>query len=401
MAYGYISSIRSTLICYIAIPLITVPNLVKQSMNNRIISQILLCLFIGLVSVLSWPPRADTYRHAMMFYDIQSMSFGEAVDKYYRGGDFVLLVSDYIFGRLGFSFEFIRLIFMAASYYMALKIYNLICLSQNLSRTKRSYLFWMCLFTVPFYDIAYALRYGTAMTFVCFYIIKRYLTEFKNHKDYIYLFIGFIIHFGTAWLIGLILISPYIPSKINKAIYCIGFICALVFSINAVHIIQFLAHYIYDSKMILAYTAEEYSKRFIFHGFWGTVLEYVRNLPLYTFIIFALFILPYNRITKVFMLIVLMWAFTYDLWEINRRIGLPICVLGPIYSLLKYKWRNIVFSILIFSSLSTAIIIWRQYTVSNIMYIATPLPISIIQNYDYSWLTTNVTSEGTLKVQKH
>lgn len=386
---------------FIIFPILTIPKLLHKSKNNYVPAQIMLCIFLGLISVLSWPPRADTYRHAMTFYRIQSLSLDETFVKYYRGGDFVLLICDYIFGRLGLSFEFLRLLFMATAYGLALKLYNLTCRYKQLKSGSKWFIFWMFILMVPFYDIVYAIRYGFAMMFVCYFIVKRYFIEDKSKYDYLFLVLGFIVHFGTAWLIGLCIIAPLIPNRCNKGLYAAIFICAIFISMHSTQIIQFLAHQIYSEEMVNAYTAEDYAQRFIFHGFWGTMLEYARNVPLYLFISIGLIFMPYNKGSKLFLCIILIWAFTFDLWEINRRIGCSICILGPAFAISLFRLRKLVLSILTVSSLITAIIIWRQYTVSNLLYVFTPLPISITQNYDYNWLKDNVTREGTLKVQYH
>lgn len=391
----------SLIIGFLIFPILMVPKLIRESKNNYIPAQIMFCIFLGLLSVLSWPPRADTYRHALVFYRIQSMSLDEVFAKYFRGGDFVLLICDYIFGRLGFSFEFLRLIIMAIAYGLALKLYNLTCLYKSIRIQNKWILFWMFILMVPFYDIVYAIRYGFAMMFICYFIIKRYFIEDKSIWDFLFLILGFIIHFGTAWIIVICLMAPLIPNRCHKAIYISIFVCAIVVSVYSTQIIQLFAQHIYDDRMVTAYTSEDFAQRFIFHGFWGTTLEYSRNAPLYLFIILGLTILPYNKNTKIFMCIIILWAFTYNLWELNRRIGYPIYILGPIYSVYLYKLRKTLLTILFACSFLVATIIWRQYTVSNILYVFAPLPVSIIQNYDYHWLKTNVSSEGTLLIQKH
>ncbi len=388
----------SLIIGFIIFPILMIPKLLNESKKNYIPAQIMLCLFLGLLSVLSWPPRADTYRHALVFYDIQTMDFDKAFNKYFRGGDIVLLVSDYIFSHLNLSFELLRLLFMSIAYGLALKLYNLTCRHKSISVRNKWIVFWMFILMVPFYDIVYAIRYGFAMMFICYFITKRYFINNRSIWDFLFLAIGFIIHFGTAWLIGICLIAPLIPNRCPKGIYILVFVGAIAISMYSTPIIQFFASHIYDERMVSAYTTERFAQRFIFHNIFGTILEYTRNAPLYLFIGLALFFIPFNKSTKIFMLIVLTWAFTYNLWEINRRMALPIVILGPVFSLYILKYRHLILSILIFSASITTLFTWRQFTVSNLPYIIAPLPISIIQNYDYQWLRENVQPDGTLNV---
>lgn len=388
---------RAQILGFILFPLLMLPDIIKESYRGKLTSQILLCIFLGLLSVLTWPPRADTYRHALIFYKLMNMDYYKMMDYYFRG-DVVLLFGSFIFGKIGLSFEFLRLIIMSIAYGVAFHVYNVVVKARIFPEQNDKFIFIMCLFMVPFFDISYAIRYGFALVFIAAYIIFYYAVGRRKITDYLYLLMGLAVHFGTIWLVVIALLGRFLPNKSPKWIIISLPCCAIILSMYSQDILASAAGLVMEDRTVNMYT-DVLSERFITHNLVGTILEYIRNLPIYLSISIVLFLLPYNSKTKILFFIVLLWAFSFDLWEINRRIGTALVVVTSVYFCYIQKYRKYILCIIGFTCLISVLMLWRQYTVSNILFLLAPLPISIFQSYSLEWIDANVLNDGTLKVQ--
>lgn len=388
---------RAQIFGFIFFPILMLPSMIKGSIRGIRISQFLLSVFLGLLSVLTWPPIADAYRHAIDFYEIQNLSFHKVITDYYRGSDFILLFGGYLFGQLHLSFEFLRLILMAVAYGIALHLYNIILKNKIFHGIDKSYIFWMCIFMVPFCDICYAIRYGMAIMIISAYIVLHYIVGRKKLVDYVYLIIGLCMHFGTIWLIALCLIGNLVPNKFPRWCILLLGVFFLGLSMYANEIISGLAGMFYNQRLVNAYVFK-LADKYIQHNLIGTILELIKNISVYLSVIIALFYLPYKKETKIFILIVFIWILTWQLFEVNRRIGVALAVLLPIMICVLNRGKRVLMKIMVSSYMLVIIGNWRQFTVSNTIFIFAPVPISIFQHYDYTWLLDNLNGEGTLKV---
>lgn len=391
----------SLTVLFILCPLLSLPWVIKKSYNGEKYSQLLLSIFIGLVCVLAWPPQADLYRHYITYENLRNKSFDYLL-KYYIRFDLVLPFLQYVAAYMGIPFEIIRIGFISTSYYLMLLIYNK--LSINITR-HRFILFLIILYSVPFIYILRGLRYGFAMMLMSYFILKRILLGRKSKSDFIFPIISILTHFSSVWLIGIYFVRKIFPNRLPKYflfIICIGL---LSMSIWSSQMIQLLPRDIIGGQIIDLYSTGGASKNHLTGlNFWGLLTEYSVSLAIMLFIIICVTKIPYDSKTKILFLIIFLWTFTLSLFEINRRVGIPIYIMGGIY-IFQYLKKYIIFleilyAILISCSVLVGISFARMYLMSNIVYIMFPLPIILLQTYDYEWIKSNVDSLGTLLIWK-
>lgn len=390
---------KGTLILiFILCPLLPIAEIIKRSIQGKYYAQICFCIFLGLLSVLAWPPRGDVYRHAMTFFQMQGLDFGAMMTRYFRGGDVILLWLQYFGGKFGLHFEIIRFIFIFTAYWTALKLYTEIITHFNYDTKSTKYIFWIIVLSVPFVTITYGLRYGLSSVLTCYFIIKRYIFNLHNTSDYLFLIVAFFIHFGILWLIALAIIAPLLPNKISKLPLAILFIVLYGISTHAADLIRVLPLDLYGERMINAYTIGEWATKNYSHNFIGSIPDYFRTANLWIYIILSFILIPYNNHTKIWFFLILIWSFCSNLYAISGRINIQILIMGGIIIFYFIGRTKFIISFLSLYCIVIAALNWRSYTISNIEYIITPLPIALFQSYDYQWLRNNIYPDGTLKI---
>lgn len=391
----------SILIIFLISPPLVIIEIFNRSIKNDRICQFCLAVFIGLISVLAWPPRADVYRHAMTFYEIQGMPIEKIIYYYYRGGDIILLLLQVIFGKLGLNFEMIRFIFVFFPYILFFNLYNIIVDSSKIKPNKKAYLFFIVLLSVPLMSINYALRYGLSMTILAYCILKEYITGVTNVKDYILFVISLLIHIGSAWLIATILISKIVPNRLNKLVFVGFYLVAYLIANHADMILRSLPLGFYGDRLINFYLATEDIREKVERNFIGLLPTIINYFFYYAYLSLVTFIIPYNKRTKIIFLLFIICAFTSGLPTLSGRINCIIPIIGGLFAYYYINWKKILCYLLIFTSCIPILTNWRSYLVSHVEYIFTPVPIALSQSYSYHWLRNNLTEEGTLMIYKH
>lgn len=382
---------------FLIAPCIASPYLFVRSYHKNRCAQILLSVFLGLLSICFVPPRADLYRIYQAFFAMEGTSLNNIIEN--LRFDFILPVSQFITLNLGLDFEIIRVIAMALPSYLFLKLYNKLCIVYSVNN---KLLFSICLLSIPFMEISLGIRHGTAISIISYVLLKKYLVgESLNLFDYILLVIAPCVHFGTIWYSAILIISPILPNNLPKiAVFVILVVCFFV-AVNIDNILSFLVFDNASSQVVSHYSSQgAYGERYVFHNFIGSIPEYYSIALTYFFIIITVFTLPYSRQTKLLYCIIMIWLLTHTLYSINQRISNVILVSFPLfYALLKNKLL-LVFRLLLLGAALTAIINWRAYTVSNSLHILYPLPFIMLFGYNQQWLYEFVDQYGTLFIYK-
>lgn len=413
MALALIKSIPSFLkrdidnisltVFYILCPLLSLPWVIKKSYHGEKWSQLLLSIFIGLVCILAWPPQGDLYRHYVDYFQIKDKSL-EYVFTYYFNGDYMFRISQLLAGKLDLGFELVRLITITLSYYMLFNIYNKLKNHGIYQKFSVSF-FIVVILSVPFIYVLRGIRYGFSMMIISYYILKRFVVGSKNWRDFILLLLALFTHFGSLWIILFCLSSPIVPNRVPKWIVMGVIICACIISTFAADLVQMIPVGIVGQRAIEMYTIGGAAKNHLVGlNFFGLLTEKSVELIIILYIFIAIIYIPYNKETKILFCSIIFWFFTFSLFEINRRVGIPIYIVGGImafkYIALSSCVRKLILTVLITTSLLVGISYWRMYLISNIAYIIAPLPVSIAQRYSYEWIKENVDSMGPLKIYK-
>lgn len=394
----------SLTVLFILCPLLSLPWVIKKSYNGEKYSQFLLSFFMGLICILAWPPQGDLFRHYMVYYQLKGKTLEYLFD-YYSNGDYLLRLSQFFAGKLNLGFEIVRLITVALSYYMLLTLYSDLK-NQSGYNTHRIVLFVVILLSVPFIYILRGIRYGFSMMIISYFILKRFILCHKQKKDFLFLPLALITHFGSLWIIIICLISPIIPNRVPRLVPMSVMILAYLISTFSADLIQMLPIDFIGQRAIEMYSTGGASKNHLIGlNFFGLLTEKSLELMIILYIIITIRYLPYNKETKILYLNIIFWFFTLSLFEINRRVGIPIYIMGGVitfkYIVFKKYIRNLILTTLIATSLLVGISYWRMYLISNIAYIIAPLPVSIIQGYDYEWIEKNVDGMGALKIYRN
>lgn len=382
---------------FLIAPCLASPYLVIGSLRKNKCAQIMLSIFMGLLSICFVPPRADLYRIYLAFFNMEGISLNDVINNFRF--DFILPISQYLALNLGFDFEIIRVITMSFPSYLFLKLYNKLSLVYFVNN---KLLFLICLLSIPFMEISLGIRHGLAISIISYILLKKYLVgESLSFVDYLLLVIAPCIHFGTIWYSALLFVSPMIPNKLPKIVILL--ILAICF-LAAVYIDDILSVLVFDeasSQVVSHYSTHgSYGERYVFHNFIGSIPEYFAIALTYFFIIVTVLSLPYNKQSKLLYCIIMIWLLTHTLYSINERISNVILVSFPLfYALMKNK-LTLVLKLLLLGAALTAIINWRAYTVSNSLYIFYPLPFIITLGYNQQWLKDYVDQFGTLFIYK-
>lgn len=394
---GYKYSNLTICAIFFVCPILVLPQIISRSINGVKGCQNCLAIFIGLLSILAWPPRADVYRHAMTFYEIQNMTFTNVMNEYFRG-DVVLLFMQYYFGKIGLSFEIIRFVFIIFPYILFFNLYNSLISINTLSYKNKIYLFFIIVLSVPFATITYGLRYALSVTVLGYYILKTCLTNKSNILDKFLIVLAPLIHFGCIWLVLTIFIKRLLSNNLSKSIFIVAFILFTLLSIYAESVLSYLASDIFSERLINFYINTEEGEENIKRNLFGMLPIIINYSTYYLYLLLTIIFIPYNKSTKILFLIFILCAFTSALPLLFVRIWPIVLVIGGIFAFRYINCKKLLCAFLCITSLIPAITGWRGYTISNIGYIVSPVPIALCQNYDYHWLRNNLTEEGTLIV---
>lgn len=382
---------------FLVAPILSLPFILINSYKRNNYSQIMLSVFIGLISICFVPPRADLYRIYQAFNDMNDANLESIINN--LRFDFILPFSQYIALKIGMDFEIIRVISITFPYYLFLRLYNKLSATYSVNN---KLLFFICILSVPFMEISLGIRHGMAISIISYVFLKKYLAKDSlRWYDYTLLVLAPCIHFGTFWFSTIVLISPLLPNSLPKIVIILLLIsCYLI----AIYIDDILSIFIFNeasSQIVSHYSTDgAYGSRFIVHNFIGSIPEYYSIFLTYFLIIATILSLPYNRQTKVLYCIIIIWLLTHSLYSLNSRISNVILVSFPLFYAIITHRALLVFRLLLLGALFTIIINWRAYTVSNSLHILYPLPVIIMFGYDNQWLKENVDQFGTLFIYR-
>lgn len=382
---------------FIIAPILSLPFILIRSYWRSTYSQVMLSIFIGLISICFVPPRADLYRIYQAFNDMNGVNFEVIIDN--LRFDFILPFFQFITLKFGIDFEIVRVISLALPYYLFLSLYNKLSVAYSVNNRL---LFLICILSVPFMEISLGIRHGMAISIISYVFLKKYLAKnFLSWYDYTFLILAPCIHFGTFWYSAIILISPLLPNRVPKLIIILILLLCYLAAIYIDDILSMLVFNEASSQIVSHYGTEgAYGNRFIFHNFIGSIPEYYSISLTYFFIIATILSLPYNRQTKVLYCIIMIWLLTHSLYSINSRISNVVLVSFPLFYAIITHRISLVFRLLLLGAILTAIINWRAYTVSNSLHILYPFPFIIMFGYDDQWFCENVDQFGTLYIYR-
>lgn len=392
-----ITTVFLILIC----PFLSIPVLFYGVYHHRRHSMFLLAFVAGLFAFML-APVGDLYRHTMMYYMFDGMSF--ATFSSTLDDDFIMQSAAYYMANSGIPYPFLRLVYVTLSYLMVFKMYK--DTSQEcagaISKRQQFVKFLLVFSSVDLIGVASGVRWGVAsMTFV-----YAFFQWNKHNRLYaICLFaLSIATHYTLLYYLVVIVLMALVPLKNKKLLLFIALI-ALLLS-------EFLI-----SKMVGYFEANDLEGSvYLGDGEWargfnvaimGMILYYFRK-----YLCFPVFYLQnvccqkrdyFYRVTYVVFLVVLI---SLPLSNIVGRTGVMYRIMVAIL-LAGCSWQHIrphikcyrfVVACYLISFLSTFYSARAQLELSRMEDMFKPLPVILIgHDYSLNWLYQNVNSDGSSK----
>lgn len=387
------SSIFAWIVFFLC-PILSFPLAINGCYRNRKNSYILLSLLMGLCALLLYPPRADSYRHYLLFNDVELMDWGDLLLYLSLSvkPDFLLYVLEYIFHNIDLTFGYIRFLLVVVAYLLYLKLYDYFCGSSDFEQISRNKIFWFVILVVPIAAISSGLRFGFAAVLISFFICKRYVFNKKSIWDYLYVIVSLCFHFGVILIISLLVLrflGIYIKKKV---LFVLSFSLLFIFS-NTFSLLVSMLQLGDLSSLLQMYTEDKYSDSSYLSGnifFWLPIfLNYGVN-----FLIMFLFVkrVPCNKSTSLVYNLFLLWAFVSSFFAISGRVMFFFSLYGLLFLIAYQKGRMLknFYLVYTFNIVLSLVIGWRIHTITRWPYLFAPFSVALSKDYDENWIHENI-----------
>lgn len=187
-----------------SIPLIAFPLLLVEIFNRRIYAVYLLAFMMGLWSI--WLlPTGDLYRHTLLYYELKEYDLAQFQDFLKFRPDCLFYILVYLFGKIGFHFEWIRFLSTFGGYALYFTIFfDYIKSHSVLTRKKYLFIFALFFFYIPFVEIGCGIRFAFSSALLAFATYRLYAQG--KITAYLLGIVACLIHFGQFPLFVLICI---------------------------------------------------------------------------------------------------------------------------------------------------------------------------------------------------
>ncbi len=380
---------------FIASPLLALPFIINEVHHRQPYAYVLLSLFMALVAFL-YPPTHDLWRHNMMYYSYVLYP-ADSLIVTQNGSDYVLYSISSLFAKYEIPFEYVRFLFVFFSYLMYFKVFRAV-VSQNLSliRNTTDYVncFWLMFFLIPFFDICCGLRQGFA---VALYTYGVYLFYLKDKKLWgcVFLLLSVFTHFSMISVLPIVFLVKLRAFQIDVK-------RALVLAVVAYAISLSLFGYLNS-------TVEAFDEQSTYttgsQGV-GSDAEAARSIQSHiTYAVYYCMAIPLiyfalkskisnRRIANVTNWLLVLCGLVLPYFTVSIRYVFIFAIVSiPLFIANIKSTKNRLFRIeFLFVFLSFGIRAFHErhaiLNLSKEYYIATPVPVILIQEYDKTWLLT-------------
>ena len=370
------------------------PMVINGCYRRKRNAYVLFALFMGLCSMLLFLPTADAYRHAELFYEMETWNWDELLLylSFNIKVDFILFLYEFGIIQLGLTYGFVRFGWVVIAYLIYFYIYDCMLDSPQIKCLNRWLVLWMVILVVPIGGISSGLRYGFAATLISLVLCRRYLLNKTGLIDYIIIVVAIFVHFATIFVVPLLVANKLKIFPHTKKNFWIFFVVLFLISSSLSLILQ-LFPLGEINNYLLMYTEGKYSDTSYLSGnvfFWLPIwIGQVASLSLFVF--FILYV-PINHQSSIMYNLFLLWAFTSNYSAINGRVQFFFYGVGVFYLLYNAKLKNIqiVFGVFLFSIITGQVIGYRKHTVTRWPYLFAPYPVALQMDYDVNWIYNNV-----------
>ena len=387
------------ILLFIIFPLFSFFYSIKRSIMYYPFSQNILFLFMGLCSLL-WPPYGDLYRHNMVYFEFQEMTYSEFIGFLYYHYDFLFYLISFFFAKIGIPFEIIRFIFVFLSYKIIFFVINNYI---NKFSNCYKYVFFTVFFSVPFFAITLGIRFEFA-SFVMLLAIYSLLV--RNKKiGYLYIIVSILIHY-TMVMPTLLLIPILLNIKFTKKrMLFVLFLFYLFFNVNLIEkIIYIIPLPDFLTKSIIAYTSGYWGGEFLEdHSFKYLLSFHLKVILGYFILSFLLFKKNMNNLVyySYLLLFLLVFCNTVSVTMFFRffSFSIPVFLLAFFssinrVSILELRVLCLVSCIGFLSQIYTN---RREFEISREYKLLYPTPYIITNVYQKKWLQENIYEDGSAK----
>lgn len=383
------------ILTFIASPLLALPFIIHEVHHRQPYAYVLFSLFLALVAFL-YPPTHDLWRHNMMYYSyVQHPADSLFVTQ--NGLDYVLYSLTALFAKCNIPFEYVRFLLVFFSYVIYFKVFKEVAAQNTILRgSSTNYVncFWLMFFFIPFFDICCGLRQGFAVALYTYGVYLFYLKG-KTCLGCVFLLLSVFTHFSMISVLPLVFLVKFKPFQINIKL-------ALVLAVVAYAISLALFGYLNDSVEAVGeqstyttgsqgvgsdYVASRSIRSHITHA-----IYYCMAIPLIVFtlkgripeskmyylanwlLVLCGLMLPYYTVTTRYVLIFM-------------TISIPMFIANctstkTLLFRLEFLFVFLTFGIRAFHERHTILNLSKEY------YIAAPVPVILVQEYDKTWLFT-------------
>lgn len=360
-------------------------------------------LFMGYIGVLI-PPTGDLYRYQMDYYMYDGLSFSQFLIHASLNFDYLLSFISYFIGKIGLNFDITRFLYNSVTYLLLGNIYLDILNNNDYLKYNKRYRIFALIIFFALNLTSYCLRFGFSCVLFSYGIYKAIRGDSK--KGYIFMVLSVINHFSFLLLFIAFLFRSLRFLRFERSV--VIFLCLLAFLVNSDVVISLF------QKLPFNAIVEHYS--YYLDGYWAS--DYVEDITFRAKVLMALtnsinyililvYLLKYDKnsnwspfINIVIILILIVSPFG----TIKARYLFFVSHIIKIYLLISFtriksyaNVLNIVVLSVIFTFFMNLWAVRRQLDVSDMHQLFSSTSYGILTHtYDYSWVYSNVNSDGGL-----
>lgn len=398
--FDYNKSFFCLAFAFFICPLFSFPFIMYSVLKKHFFACDLLALFMGCCSVL-WPPTADLYRHNMLYFEFHRMNVSQFFDYIETTPDFLYYLLSYLLSKVNINFEVIRFIFVFIAYKMSFRIY-FDCMSRNKNIYEYHKMFFLIFYlSVPFFTITQGLRYGMALSFFA-YGAYFYLS-YDKIKWLIFVIIACLIHFSVFPVLAILLLA-----RCGFNITAIRILLIIVVSViflretaltSLIDLLPIddllkvrIGHY------VEGYWSGEFLDEFSIENKISRFLEHCAMYPL-LLTSFWLDENKYNQFTKILIAVVcICYLISFTMFFRISLLFVSVALCAFAIEFKQKKWNIIVLKMIFLScflSFFSQIYKYRrEMTISREYLLVLPMPVLLINTFDYQWVVNNVDHSG-------